>query len=415
MSEIQGFQNSVLLPTAKISLFVIDNDLKDAALSLKEDWRFARVTIDVVEADVDAAIELYAHGASPDIVMVETADIGDAFAGKLETLSGNCSENTAAVVVGPVNDVYLYRKLIDMGVSDYLVKPLNRDVMAQVFSKILQERLGSSGSRLIACVGAKGGVGTSTIANVVAQVSANQLHQKTIILDAAGGWSYLAVAMGGDAVTTLHEVARASASTDKDSFNRMMVAVNDKLTFLGTGAESLLDDSISAESYEGIINRLMQIYPVVVVDVSSAPIPLRRTVMALANDVLIVSTPTLPALRTARGLLQETRTLRGGTDEGLHIVLNMKGMASGYEVSESDMAVAIKVKPAVVISYLPKVIAAAEGQGKAVSAVAGGADIVSMIQNFLQTKLGFASEKSGIPTTDKSNFINDLMGKIKLK
>jgi len=196
MNDFTGSHTSVLLPAASISLFVKDEGIRQAAQSLKEDWRFARVKIEITDGDVESAIAYYASHPSPDLVMVETLEITDGFAGRLEILGGNCAETTAAVVVGPINDVYLYRKLIDMGVSDYLVKPLTRDVLAGVFSKILIERLGAEHSKLIACIGAKGGVGTSAVSHLLSDVAANTLHQKTIILDAAGGWSYLSVAMG---------------------------------------------------------------------------------------------------------------------------------------------------------------------------------------------------------------------------
>lgn len=417
MSDYQGSQNSVLLPSARIALFVRDEDMKKVATSLKDDWRFARVTIEINDGDVEQAASLYAGQASPDLVMVETTEMNDAFVSRLEVLGGNCSENTAAVVVGPVNDVYLYRKLIDMGVSDYLVKPISHEVMADVFSKILIERLGAQNSRLIACIGTKGGVGASSVAQGIATVSADSLGQKTIILDAAGGWSYLSVAMGGESVTTLHEVARAAVSSDKDSFNRMIVSVSDKLSFLGTGAESLMDDAVSAESFETIVNRLMQTYPVVVIDLSAASIEIRRAVLAKANDVVVVTTPTLPALRSARGLLQETRTIRGGTDSGLHIVLNKKGIGTGFEVSESDMSQALKNKPEMNIPFLPKLFVAADAQGKPISQIAGSGDIVNSIREFLESKIGLGVDKSASTSavSGKAGLLDGLLGKMKKK
>ena len=71
----------------------------------------------------------------PELLVVETRTIEDGFTERLEVLAGNCSDHTSAVVVGPVNDVYLYRKLIAMGVSDYLVRPIRKDVLAEVLAK----------------------------------------------------------------------------------------------------------------------------------------------------------------------------------------------------------------------------------------------------------------------------------------
>jgi len=417
MNDFSGSHSSVLLPAASISLFVKDNSIKEAALSLKSDWRFARVNITVVDGDVESAIDYFSKNPSPDLVMVETLEIVEGFAGRLEILGGNCAESTAAIVIGPVNDVYLYRKLIEMGVSDYLVKPLSREVLADVFVKILIERLGAQDSKLIACIGAKGGVGTSTLAYMLADVSGGHFNQKTIIMDAAGGWSYMSVAMGGDSVTTLHEVARVANSTDKDSFNRMLIPVNDKLSFLGTGAESLLDNTINEENMEIIINRLMQTFPVTIIDLSHAPVDICRTILARANEVVIVTTPTLSSLRSVRSLLQEAKTIRGGKDDGIHVVLNKKGIGSGFEVSESDMATALKVKTDLTLSFLPKIFGGAEGQGKPVSTMTGSQDIISSVQKFMNDKLGLGVDKSSVGTnTDhKAGFLDGLFDKMKHK
>ncbi len=416
MSDFSGVHTSVLLPSAGISLFVKDEGIREAALSLRDDWRFARVTINVIDGDVESAIAYYASNPSPDLVMVETLEIADGFTGRLEVLGGSCAESTAAIVVGPVNDVYLYRKLIEMGVSDYLVKPLSKEVLAGVFAKILIERLGAENSKLIACIGSKGGVGTSALAHIMADVSSNVLQQKTIILDAAGGWSYLSVAMGGESVTTLHEVARAATSTDNDSFGRMIISVGDKLSFLGTGAESLMDDSVGHESFEGIINRLMKSYPVVIIDLSGAPIDICRNILARANDVVVISTPTLSALRSARGLLNEAKTIRGDKEDGLHVVINKKGIGSGYEVSESDMATALKIKPQLNLPFLPKIFCAAEGQGKLLSTISGSAEIIQSVKSFMESKLDLIADRSATgSTSSKPGFLDGFLSKVKKK
>src|SRR5262249_39068953 len=145
-----------------------DRETLEAARNLINDWRFARVEIAVEEGDVDIAAAAYKEIASPDLVIVQTETIDEAFAKKLEELGAQCSEGTAAIVIGPVNDVYLYRRMIDMGISDYLVRPVKTDILADVIAKSLIERIGVTDSRLIAFVGAKGGVGTSALAQAAA-------------------------------------------------------------------------------------------------------------------------------------------------------------------------------------------------------------------------------------------------------
>jgi len=168
MSETEQDVTDILLPGAKIDVFTDDPETLETAQTMKNDWRFARVDVQAHKGDVSQAIETYKQKPSPDLMILQTEDIDESFTKKLAELSGYCDEGTAAVIIGPVNDVNLYRDLIDMGISDYLVRPVETERLAEVVARTLVDRLGVSSSRLIAFLGAKGGVGTSTLAQLSA-------------------------------------------------------------------------------------------------------------------------------------------------------------------------------------------------------------------------------------------------------
>lgn len=414
MSESTGTHNSVLLPAARVGLYVLDPELRAAAQALTSDWRFARVKFEIHEGDVETAITAYQGTESPEFLMVETRTIEEGFTSRLEVLAGNCAGHTSAVVVGPVNDVYLYRKLINMGVSDYLVRPIRKEVLAEVIAKTLIEKLGTSDSRLIAFVGAKGGVGTSTLAQATAFAVANRLDQKTIIMDAAGGWSYLSVAMGTEPITTLMEAARASAGTDQDAFRRMISGSSDKLSVLASGADMMLDEAITAEAFEGIVNRLMVTHPVVIVDLSGATATVKRMIMHKAHEVVIVATPSLPSLRSARSLLMEIKDVRGGSEKDIDLVINMKDQAQGFEVTAADITSAMGMKPVMTVPFNPKLFAAAETQGKSLLSMPGSDDLIAGLLT-LARKVITAEEVVQNNTKEDGGLLGGLLGKFKAK
>lgn len=415
MSDITGGPTSVLLPAARIGLCVLDAELRESARELSQDWRFARVTFDIHEGDVEAAIKIYQGGAaSPDLLLVETTSIDESFTARLEVLAGSCSEDTSAVVIGPVNDVYLYRKLIKMGVSDYLVRPIRKDTLAEVIAKALIEKLGTTESRLIAFVGSKGGVGTSILAQSTAWGLSSRLDLKTIILDASGGWSYLSVAMGSEPVTTLADAAKAAVSPEQDSFRRMVVSPTEKLSLLASGADMMLDEVITPDGLETILNRLMVQFPAVIVDLSGASATVKRMVMHKAHEVVIVTTPTLPALRSARSLLMEIKEVRGGADKDVELVINMKDQAAGSEVSVTDITAALGRKPAMVIPFAPKIFSAVETQGKKLADIAGAEEIMAGLLGLARKVLTFsdAPEKA---VKAESGLLGGILGKLKAK
>ena len=142
---------SILLPQARVAIFAASDSLLQSARALAADWRFARVQFDIQSGDIATAIALFGQQASPELVIVETADISDAFIDRLGALAGVCAQGTDAVVVGPKNDVHLYRSLVGMGVRDYLVLPVSDSDLLDVIGKTIMEKKGNSGSRLVGC------------------------------------------------------------------------------------------------------------------------------------------------------------------------------------------------------------------------------------------------------------------------
>ena len=371
-------QTAVLLPAARVKIFTRDVASRAAFERLSADWRFARVQVEAHDGDVDDAIKTFQTEISPDLVLIQTEEINDAFTAKLETLAAHCATGTAAIVIGPVNDVNLYRRLIGMGVSDYLVRPLRTEILSNDIAATLLEKVGAGDSHLIACLGAKGGVGVSTVAQGLAWGVAERLGQKTFLLDAAGGWSSLSVGMNFEPATTLKEAARAAVEKNADSFGRMLFPAHENLTVLSSGGDVMLDDGVTPAAYETLLETIMVKYPVVIVDLSGASAALKRLVLTRAQEILLVATPTLPAIRAARTLMQEIKTLRGNSDTAVDLVVNMAGLAKA-EVNKAQIAEGMGREIAANLPFAPDLFVRTEGEGKRLLDQKDGAPLVEQL------------------------------------
>src|SRR5439155_26707454 len=82
-----------------------------------------------------------------------------------------------------VNDVTLYREMVRGGVSDYVIGTVDAlDVVRSIcglFSELEAKAIG----RIIAIVGAKGGVGASTVAHNVAWAIARDVGLDSVVAD----------------------------------------------------------------------------------------------------------------------------------------------------------------------------------------------------------------------------------------
>jgi pilus assembly protein CpaE len=413
MSEENTQSLSILLPDSAVSVYSTHKDTLQAALQQMQDWRFARVKIQAVEANVKQAAIALKDQVSPDLVIIQTDKIDEGFTQDLEALAASCDENTAAIVIGPVNDVYLYRRLIDMGVSDYLVHPVGAAAMGDVIAKTLIERKCATGTSLIGIVGAKGGVGASTIATALAWGASDILDQKTVLVDAAGGWSTLSVSIGFEPSTTLSSAARATANKDEDSIKRMLFKASDKLNVLASGSDAMLAPAISDSQIESILDNLMAKFPVVIVDLSHASPETVRTVASRANHIIVVSTPTLPSLRLARSLVHEIKDLRGKDHKNIEMIINMHGLAAAHEVPCKDIEQAMDFKVSTIVPYNAKVFIGNESRSQKLTQDKDGdlifrTSLLPLLSRILERE---ASSDSGSPS--KAGLLGSLMSKLK--
>lgn len=404
-------ETNTLLPAARVDIFIKDKQTLEAARAISDDWRFARVNVNVEEGDVETAILSYQEASSPTLVIIESETTGDNFVSRLGELSSHCSEETNAIVIGPVNDVTLYRNLTSMGVRDYLVKPVPLETLTEVIANSLIEKLGTSGSRLIGVVGAKGGVGTSSLTQALAYGLSENLDQKTFLMDAAGGWSTLSVGMGFELSTTLDEAVRAAENQDEDTLNRMFYKANDRLTVLASGSDSMLEKSVTADQYEHLIDLLMQSYPVVLIDLSAAIPSLKRAVLNKAHKVIVVSTATLPSLRAARTLMQELKLIHGGDISHIDLVTNMVGIMPSKEVPKKDIAAALGHEPSVIIPYDPPLFIGSENEGKRINASKSGKEVTHKLLPIVRKMLNLPEEIQG-SQKNSNDFVSDLLNKI---
>lgn len=379
---------ATLLPTARVDVYAMEGSTAATAQKLLSDWRFARVKIGLHHEGIDAAIAHYAQAASPELVIIETNDIGENFVKQLGQLAGVCAAGTDAVVIGPTNDVHLYRSLVGMGVRDYLVRPVSDSDLVNVIAKVLIDKKGLTGARLIAVAGGKGGVGATTVTQVLAWIIADKLKQKTMLMDMAGSNSTLGVSFGIEPSTGFSEAVKIGVSGTEDDMRRILQQAGENLSILVCGGEPMLNVRPDPESVETLVSRIMQKYPVVVMDMSGASRAVQKRIVALASHLVVVTTPLLSALRNTRTYINEIKGAKGGLTE-VDLVINMSGMAAGEEVSAQDIETALGLKPSAKIPYAPKIFIASETTGKPVG-------LNSAAEGIMQSLLTVAERATGV-------------------
>jgi pilus assembly protein CpaE len=298
-----------------------------------------------------------------------------------------------------------------MGIKDYLVRPVSEEDMIKVIARTLVEKRGLSGSRLVTVIGSKGGVGTTTIAQVLAWGTAETLKQKTMLMDVAGSAGSIGISFGLEPTTTMTEAVRLGGAGTDDDLKRICQSATDLLSILVCGGEPMLQDTADPDHVEALVNRLMQKYPVVVLDLSRSLPSVQKRLISRSSEIVVVTTPILSALRNARTLLGEIKALKSHTKD-VDLIVNMRGTAVSEEVPLKDIATALGVEPTVTIGYLPKIFVASEATGKPVGQNKAAAEILDALAPLAAKGAAVENKSTGTAgKKDTAGFLKKILKK----
>src|SRR5690606_20935537 len=113
------------VPRISIQAFCDSPELVAVVEAAAADRRMARAHVKVQTGGIVAAAEFYQGAATPNLIVVESRLSRERLDAELERLATVCDPGTKVVVIGHVNDVDLYRSLIQRGVSEYMVAPVD--------------------------------------------------------------------------------------------------------------------------------------------------------------------------------------------------------------------------------------------------------------------------------------------------
>ena len=143
----------------------------------------------VREGSTAQVIEYLSEGSPPAVLIVDLSDTGSPLTAVM-SLTAALTEDTRIIGIGEVNDISLYREIIDAGATDYIVKPVTEKALTLALQRV-NEPLASESSepverkqQRIAVIGSRGGVGVSTVATNLAWFCGESNKCRTVLVEA---------------------------------------------------------------------------------------------------------------------------------------------------------------------------------------------------------------------------------------
>lgn len=322
------------------------------------DVRMARASGGAARGGLDAAIARYSSEPSPDLLIVDSTLGVSALLVGLDRLAEVLDARTKLIIIGALNDIGLLRELAMRGVSEYFVPPVTADVLAQTTCALFAS---ANTSRVIAVMGARGGVGASTLAQNIAWSIAErqQMGAALIDLDVAFGTAAFHLQLGGEAGSLS---AALAAPEDAAALERSVMRASPRFQVLPAPSNVAPGTDIEIEALQALIANARRLSPFVVLDLPHHWAGWMKQALALADDVLLVSAPDLASLAATKNLLEQMKGLRAGANEPL-LALSMVGVPKRPEIRLKDFAEAAGVTPIASIAFDPQSFGEACGAG----------------------------------------------------
>ncbi len=352
-----------MLHRIKIDAFTLAPETAEAALGLKNVPKFTRNQINHHTGGLTAAVHHYADRPSSDIILVEDDGNIDELSKRLEALALVVEPGRKLIVIGAVNDIGFYRRMLSLGVAEYLVSPASINDILTAIEHITHDPRGASKARLLSFLGARGGVGSSTIAQSVAWSLAHRHNQRTILIDLDLTFGTAALAFNEEPRQPLIEALADPQRLDQILLQRFMVGGDDRLQILSTNGAIRLAAPPSLAAVEKLVDLSRQMADMVVLDFPHQWSPWLEDLLILSDEVALVAILDLANLRDAKYLLDLLRVKRGENRDP-RLIINKSDMVKRSRLTLQDVAKALPVKPSVTIPFDPLAFVEAINEGK---------------------------------------------------
>ncbi len=217
------------------------------------------------------------------------------------------------------------------GAAGFVAFPVETEQFMQTIMRVVQSAEGEGGQnhrgRIVTLAGLKGGVGRTTLAANLAIALRQSIDDDVILMEAHGGLSDLSLMIN---LLPHHTISSLmdEETIDEDVVRSLLYEHSSRIKVLAAPAEAADLVELPLDTWRKTLETLSEISPYVVVDTAAVADGLLAEVLAISDDVIIVTGPDLASLRSAVVLLNSLDDEQN-VHARAHVVLNRAGVRGG--------------------------------------------------------------------------------------
>ena len=354
------------IPRITIQAFCETDAIRQTLDTTATDRRMARAHISVNMGGIAGAVEFYSTAPTPNLIMVESRQTGDALMQELGNLASVCDATTKVIVIGHFNDILMYRELMANGISEYLVAPVSMaDVMSSISEIFASEESGPLG-KVIAFIGAKGGAGSSTVCHNIAWTISNDYQNEVVLADMDLAFGTANMNLDQDPTQGIADAVFSPDRIDDILLDRLLAKCAEHLNLLAAPSTLERTYDFEAQAFSNILEVAQRGSPYVIVDIPNQWSGWTKEILAVVDEVVVTAEPELANLRNAKNLVDTIIEIRPN-DTKPWLVLNKVNTPKRPEISVTDFANALEIDPLAVLPFDPALFGTAANNGQMIS------------------------------------------------
>ncbi len=343
-----------LRPVPRISIHAFCETAQISSLleQTAADRRLAKTHVTIHMGGLPKAVDHFQSAATPNLVIVEALEGGPSLFGQLGELAQVCDPSTKVIIIGRINDIALYRELIRQGVSEYLVKPRTPLQVIKSIASLYIDPTATPIGKTICFVGARGGVGSSTIAHNVAWCVSEEHKSDTVILDLDLPFGTASLDFEQDPTSGLIEALTSPERLDDVLLDRLLQKHTDHLSLFT--APNLLDRDydLDERAFETVVDVVRGAAPTIIIDVPHIWTAWSKRLLQTADEIVITACPDLASFRNTKNLVDVIAGARPN-DNPPKLVLNQFD-AKVSSVQSEQFVEHVGLTPSVIIGWEPQ-------------------------------------------------------------
>jgi pilus assembly protein CpaE len=395
-------------PRVSVQAFCETVETAAAVQSAGEDRRLGKAHLKIQMGGMAAAIEAYRSAPTPNVIVLESDGRNDLLGG-LDQLATVCDAGTRVVVIGRINDVTLYRELVRRGVSDYVLAPVGPIDVVRSICNLFSAPEAKAVGRIIAVVGAKGGVGASTISHNVAWAIARDLAMDAVVADLDLAFGTAGLDYNQDPPQGIADAVFSPDRVDTAFIDRLLSKCTDHLSLLAAPATLDRVYDFGTDAFDAVFDTLRATMPCIVLDIPHQWSGWTKRALIGADDILIVAAPDLANLRNTKNLFDLLKASRPNDRPPLYC-LNQVGIPKRPEIAATEFAKAIESQPVVSIPFEPLIFGSAANNGQMIAEISANHKSIEMFLQIAQRLTGRSETKK-----QKSSLLSPLIEKLRGK